>query len=334
MSTIRVFSTGGTIACVKDPETGKVRVAVSGDELLGELRDVSLSHEVEVESVCSLPSWDMDHNRRLELAESITGFLERPEATGAVVTHGTDSLEETAYFLHKTVDSEKPIVVTGAMRNQSELGFEGHQNLYHALLVAGNPNAKNRGTLAVLNDEIHSARWVAKRHTTRTDTFESVNAGPVGILNDYTLVFYGPPLPRSCFSLDALDSKSEEDVMLIKTFSGMSDRLVRFALDEDVQGLVVEGTGSGNVPTQLADDLEEALDRGIPVVVVSRCWDGAPVPIYGMDSGGETLREMGVIHASWLNGQKARVHLMLALSQGLELDEIRASYDRPDESLA
>lgn len=333
MGIVKIFSTGGTIASVKDPDTGKIRAAVSGDELLGELGELELPHEVEVENYSSVHSWDMNFEYWLNLARTLREFLARDDSVGAVVPHGTDTLEETAYFLHRTVDSDKPIVVTGAMRNHSELGFDGHQNLYHSLLVAAEPEARGRGTMVVLNDEIHSARWVSKFHTTRPDTFVSVNAGPLGLLNDYRPVFLQQPPRRNPVNLKDLEPVSEDRVMLIKSAAGMSDRLIRFGLEDGVEGFVLESTGCGNLPGSLAGALRETLDRGLPVIVVSRCWAGAAVPMYGTETGGKSLEEMGVRHAGWLNGQKARVHLLTELARGADRDAIYESFDDTRESL-
>ncbi len=333
MGKIKLVATGGTIASVRDPDSGAVRTAVSGEELLSDLGDIDLGHDITLEEFSSVNGWNMTPSMMRELAGSLAEFLAQPEAVGAVVTHGTDTLEETAYFLHLTLSSDKPVVVTGAMRNNSDLGFDGHRNLHHSLLVVSSPGARGRGTLVVLNDEIHSARWVTKSHTTKTDTFVSVNTGPVGHLNDDAVVFLQAAPAPDPYPLESLDPVGGITVPLIKAAAGVGPEPLHGALDRSPGAVVIEGTGSGNVPASFLEGIERASEEGVPVVVVSRCWLGAPVPTYGNPGGGRTLRERGVVHASWLNGQKARIQCIVHRAAGDEERTLHRAFDDPRDSV-
>lgn len=333
MGEIRLISTGGTIASVRDPDTGAVRTAVSGEELLSNLGGIDVRHDVTVEEFSAINSWDMTPSMMQELAGSLTEFLDRSDSVGAVVTHGTDTLEETAYFLHLTVSSDKPVVVTGAMRNHSDPGFDGHQNLYHSLVVAASRANPAGGTLVVMNDEIHSPRWVTKSHTTKLETFVSANAGPVGYLNDDVPVFLQSPPGGDMYSTTSVNPVGEIEVPLIKTAAGVGPVSLQSALDRDPDGLVIEGSGSGNVPSAFLDGIERASEEDVPVVVVSRCWRGAAVPVYGNPGGGKTLRERGVVHAPWLNGQKARIQLIVHLASVDQDRDLKDAFGDPRESM-
>jgi L-asparaginase len=319
---IAVLTTGGTIASRVD-ETGAAVPVVSGAELLELVPGVDEVADVEVVEFARVPSWNLELDMLLELAQHADELL-HGSATGVVVTQGTDTLEETAYLLDLIVRSERPVVVTGAMRNNSELGADGPRNLYNAVRVAADPAAAGRGVLVVFNEEIHAAREVTKTHSFNVSTFRSPYAGPVGYTDTAGVVFTRRPEPTPKLAPAFLP----RDVYLVKMALGMGDLLVRCCLRAKVDGIVLEGTGLGHVPGTVVPAIRGAIDAGIPVLLASRTFAGRVLAIYGSPGGGHELREAGVIVAGDLSGQKARLELMAALGAGLREEELRAHFQR------
>ncbi|PTX59878.1 asparaginase [Melghirimyces profundicolus] len=308
MKRIAVITTGGTIAMAEDEKTHSLKP--KGSEALQSVLPVVSRHaQVEMDHFCNLPSPHITPEWMYRIGERVTSHLQRDEIDGVVVTHGTDTLEETAFFLDLTVPGEKPVVVTGAMRSQNELGADGPLNLVNAVRTAAHPGAWGKGTLVVFNDEIHAARQVTKTHTSNVATFRSPAQGPIGSLTKKDLVFH-QSLKRSRLfpQLPPTDR-----IHLIKAAAGTDDLFIRAALDSGTNGLVLEALGQGNLPPAMLPALKEALDRGIPAVLVSRCYNGFVEDSYGYKGGGKQLKDWGMIFSNGLNGQKARIQLMVAL---------------------
>jgi L-asparaginase len=227
---------------------------------------------------------------------------------GVVVTHGTDVMEESAYLLDLTVPGEKPMVLTGAMRTASQIGYEGFANLVAAVRVAASPQARGLGAVIVMNDEIHAARFVTKTHTQSVDTFKSLSFGPLGRVDGDEVVI-GQRVARQLIPCDGL----EPNVILIKLASGVDDGFLRYAMEEGAKGVVIEALGGGRVPPWWMPTIRGAVEAGVAVVIASRCpsgrvWDG-----YGYKGAYKDLRRAGVLFANGLNGQKARIKLMVVL---------------------
>jgi L-asparaginase len=308
MKRIKVLTTGGTIAMTFDEETKGVKPK-DPQILQQNLAYFTSFAEIEMEHIFNLPSPHITPNEMYILAKRIEEVLNQPETDGVVVTHGTDILEETAYYLHLTVPNEKPIVVTGAMRSLDELGADGPYNLRNAIRVAAHPRAGKMGTLVVFNDDIHSAEAVTKAHTSNVATFQSPGTGPLGLITKDEILFYRTPERPHTFPL----VKPDKQVILLKAVSGMDDSLIHWAIDRKVDGIVIEAFGQGNLPPMMVPGIQRAISQNIPVVLVSRCYYGFVQDTYSYEGGGKQLKEMGVIFASGLNGQKARLHLMAAL---------------------
>lgn len=319
-----VFTTGGTIASRRDPATGGVRAVASGAELLALVPGLSDEVEVELREFASVNGWNMTPAMGFQLAGELHAALARDEIAGAVVTHGTDTLEETAYLIDLTLAGEKPVCFAAAMRNLSDLSPDGPANLAQAIRVAASPRARGHGALVVLSDEVHAARHVTKTHTTRLTTFRSPGHGPVGLVAWDGVRFTRPPGPRERLA----PARLEPEVWIVKTASGTDDRLLRAALDLGAAGIAIEGTGAGNVPDAVVPGIAEAQRRGLPVVLTSRCPEGPLSPTYGTPGGGHSLRRLGVILADGLNSPKARIKLMLALGQTRDVAAIRALFER------
>lgn len=236
---------------------------------------------------------------------------------GFVITHGTDTLEETAYFIDTMAIPEKPIVLTGAMRSSNELGSDGVYNYLSALRVAADPKSADKGVLLVMNDEIHTAKFVTKTHTTNVSTFQTPTHGPIGLVTKREVLFFSKTGERVRFHLENISGR----VPIIKAYADM-DTILLDALDAaTISGLVIEALGAGNLPPSVLPSLYR-LTKELPVVLVSRCFNGIAEPVYAYEGGGVQLEENGVLFVKELNAQKARIKLLIALNAGLEGQEL------------
>lgn len=292
------------------------------DEIVGA---AELGHicKVEVDEWGSIPSGHMTVEKLWDLSERIRDYLDKPHIAGVVVTHGTDTLEETAFFLDLLIESEKPIVVTGAMRSQSELSWDGPSNLASAVRVALSPSARNYGTMVVLNETILAAAEANKTHTDELGTFQSPNFGPLGIVDNGQVLFYRRPFMNHFVPATRVESK----VDLFKMGIGMDDRLIRYAVDSGAKGIVLEAFGRGNIPPGVVPGVAYAGEKGVPVVVASRCLKGRVLNTYGYEGSGDQLRRLGAIFADQLSGQKARIKLMLALGCTNDVSKIKEIFE-------
>ncbi|CAM4148625.1 asparaginase [Lacicoccus alkaliphilus] len=229
---------------------------------------------------------------------------------GFVITHGTDTLEETAYFLDIALDVRPPVVITGAMRSSNEIGSDGMYNYLSSIRVAAERESENRGVLVVFNDEIHTSHSVTKTHTSNIATFQSPNHGPVGFLTKEKVYYHHSVKPRMKF--DEVDA--EMKVGLIKAHVGLDETFFDALIKAEYDGLIIEAMGQGNMPPGVMPALERVLEAGIVTVLVSRSFNGIVGGYYDYRGGGYELKSMGIIFSNGLNGQKARLKLLLALS--------------------
>lgn len=306
-SKLTVLTTGGTIASrSKAP-------LLSGRELTRDLSEYVPGVKIEVEEVCRVGSSQMTLDAMWSLGRKAAAALQSG-SSGVVVTHGTDTLEETAYFLDLTAAGGGPVVVTGSMRGQDSIGPEGMANLVEACKVALAPEAAAWGALVVMNDRIHAAREAAKVHSWLLDAFASPESGPAGYVGPAGVNFTRQPLRAERLAFSGFVSP----VDLLKLSVDCGDRLVRAAVSSGTKGLVVETLGFGNIPQAALQALRDAIEAGVPVVLTSRCLTGgAPSP--------GTVRRGGFI-LSDLSGPKARIKLMLALSLGAERSHLAKAF--------
>lgn len=318
--TILIIFTGGTISMAKHKETSKAIISDNHSELLqniaSELKNIELlSHQFSLK-----PSPSITPNDMLELAKLTKSYLNDPKIDGIVITHGTDTLEESAYFLDLYLETSKPVVFTGSMRNYSELGFDGLSNLVSSILVAAHPESKQMGVLVVMNDEINAAAEVTKTHTLSLDTFKSLEFGPIGIVEQDNVLYYRQThYPH----LHIAPNTIQNHIEIIKVYSGASSVLLNLLIDHGLKGLVLEALGRGNVPPQMLDGIKRAISLNIPVLITSRCPKGRVLDSYGYEGGGHHLKQLGVIFTENLSSHKARIRLMLALGLTSSIDEIR-----------
>lgn len=317
MKRIVVLTTGGTIS-TRDINGSGAKPFLRGEDLLKEIPGLEEVAEVEVAELAFIPGAFMTLATMVQMSERAQAILARPEVDGLVVTHGTDTLEESAYFLHLTVTSEQPVVLTGAMRNSSQIGFDGYRNLYDAVRVAASDGARGLGTLVVLNEEMHSARWVTKTNGQKEDTFKSPAAGPVGMIYGDGPHFFMRPAART-----ALPPRLESKVDLIRLCVDCDDKFIRASTDAGSRGIVLEVFGGGRVNPPLLPAIDRALAAGVTVVTTTRCISGAMWDGYGYEGAFRDLQRRGILCAHDLPGHKARLKLMLGIGNNLTRERIR-----------
>jgi L-asparaginase len=320
---ISVITTGGTISMRYDPQLKGAVPAVSGDELLQMVPGVGDVATLELTEFSNKPSCHLTPSTMFELCHTIQEALDRPEIEGAVVTHGTDALEETAYMADLWVKSDKPLVFTAAMRNNSEVGADGPRNILASVRVATCSEARGLGVLVVFNSRVLAARDTIKMHTSNLDAFRSPMLGPVGNVDDDRVVIYRRSLVRQSIRPDRIVT----GVDLFRVYGGMDSELLFWSFDRGNRGLVIEAMGQGNVPPAIMPGLRRWLDAGRPVVLVSRCPEGRALDTYAYEGGGKQLHNMGVIFGEDLTGQKARIKLMLALGITDDVGKIRDMFE-------
>ena len=306
---ILVLHTGGTISMQADASGA---VVTSKDNPMNHVTNPLKGIEVHTLDFLNLPSPHIKPKHMLALYHKIKE--EADNYDGVVITHGTDTLEETAYFLDTMEIPHMPIVLTGAMRSSNELGSDGVYNYLSALRVASDDKAADKGVLVVMNDEIHAAKYVTKTHTTNVSTFQTPTHGPLGLIMKQEILYFKTAEPRVRFDLDCIQGL----VPIISAYAGMTDELIDMLDLEQLDGLVIQAFGAGNVPKETAQKLENLLQKGIPVALFSRCFNGIAEPVYAYQGGGVQLQESGVLFVKELNAQKARLKLLIALNAGLK----------------
>lgn len=327
MSRVHLLATGGTIAgkagSEVDPGYRSGEVAVEGliDAVPG-LRELA---QLRGEQVAQVGSQDMNDALWLLLAARIDALFGANEADGIVITHGTDTVEETGYFLHLVVKSPRPVVLTGAMRPATALSADGPLNLYNAVAVAADPEARGRGAIVVLNDDLHCARDVTKASTTDVHTFISPGPGLLGSASYGRIRYFRqPPHPHSAaseFSVAGLERLPRVDILY--AHANMPADLVRASVSLGARGLVVAGMGNGNVSTEAASALAEAVRAGVVVVRSSRGLSGDVGRNLELDDDA-----LGLVAADQLNPQKSRVLLQLCLARGMGRGAVQEAFFR------
>src|SRR5438132_12886441 len=264
----------------------------------------------------------------IALTKEVTTALARPEVFGVIISHGTDTLEETAWFLDLPVDSEKPIVLIGAQRNASEKDFDGPRNLLNAARVCVDRGARGKGAMIALNNQINAAREAVKTHTSDPETFKSGDLGFLGVADYDRIVWYRAPLRRQHLPLRIGEGQHLPRVDVVAMYGGADGALVRAAVAAGSKGLVIQALGWGNMNVPMFQAVKEAIGKGIPVAITTRVWTGRVLPNYGFEGGGKTLQQAGAVFADNLSPQKARILLMLALQTTSDSKQIQQLFDR------
>ncbi|MGR5847699.1 asparaginase [Streptococcus pneumoniae] len=312
---ILVLHTGGTISMQADASGA---VVTSQDNPMNHVSNPLEGVEVHALDFFNLPSPHIKPKHMLALYQKIKE--ESDHYDGFVITHGTDTLEETAYFLDTMEVPHKPIVLTGAMRSSNELGSDGVYNYLSALRVASDDKAADKGVLVVMNDEIHAAKYVTKTHTTNVSTFQTPTHGPLGLIMKQEILYFKTAEPRVRFDLDKIQGL----VPIIPVYAGMTEELLDLLPVDQLDGLIIQAFGAGNVPKETSQKLNSLIQEGLPIALVSRCFNGIAEPVYAYEGGGVCLQNAGVFFVKELNAQKARLKLLIAINAGLTGEELRA----------
>lgn len=319
MKHILVIHTGGTISMSASNEgvvtTEHNPIAQQAHQLqdLAQLTNIEIFH---------LPSPQMTIHHMQQIADTIKQYADRVD--GVVITHGTDTLEETAYFLDLVLDSDLPVVITGAMRSSNEIGADGLYNFISAVRVASDDNSTSKGVLVVFNDEIHTAENITKTHTSNVSTFQSPNFGPIGIITKNDVQFHRLPFKKAHYQ--HVDHTLK--VGLIKAHCDIDPDIFDFYRTHQYKGLVIEALGQGNLPPYLLPKIQQCLAEQMTIVLVSRCFNGIAAPIYAYEGGGKQLAQLGVIFSNGLNGPKARLKLLIALSNHLTPSQMTSYFSQ------
>ncbi|HDJ2927128.1 asparaginase [Staphylococcus aureus] len=321
MKHLLVIHTGGTISMSQDQSNKVVTNDINPISLHQDV--INQYAQIDELNPFNVPSPHMTIQHVKQLKDIILEAVTNKYYDGFVITHGTDTLEETAFLLDLILGVEQPVVITGAMRSSNEIGSDGLYNYISAIRVASDEKARHKGVMVVFNDEIHTARNVTKTHTSNTNTFQSPNHGPLGVLTKDRVQFHHMP-----YRQQALENVNEKlNVPLVKAYMGMPGDIFSFYSREGIDGMVIEALGQGNMPPSALEGIQQLVSLNIPIVLVSRSFNGIVSPTYAYDGGGYQLAQQGFIFSNGLNGPKARLKLLVALSNNLDKAEIKSYFE-------
>ena len=321
MKKIIVITTGGTIAMKYDKEVNGLIPAVNGNDLVEVVPELKNIAEIDVIEFSNVPSGHMTPKMMFRLAHLVDEYANNNDVFGIVITHGTDTLEETAYMLNLLIKTKKPVCITGAMRGASDVGADGPANILASVRVACCGKAKEKGVLVVFNDEIHAANEVVKTHTTSCATFRSFEWGPIGHVYFDKIIFVRQPL-----SLEKIQPNNLIDnVYLLKIYAGMDADLFKYLAEKN--GLVVEAFGCGNVTPGVKEGIEYVRQKNIPVVLTTRVFSGRVAPLYSYLGSIKSMESLGIILSEGLSGQKSRIKLMLALGVTKDINKLKQIFN-------
>lgn len=321
MKHLLVIHTGGTISMSQDQSNKVVTNDINPISLHQDV--INQYAQIDELNPFNVPSPHMTIQHVKQLKDIILEAVSNKYYDGFVITHGTDTLEETAFLLDLILGIEQPVVITGAMRSSNEIGSDGLYNYISAIRVASDEKARHKGVMVVFNDEIHTARNVTKTHTSNTNTFQSPNHGPLGVLTKDRVQFHHMP-----YRQQALENVNDKlNVPLVKAYMGMPGDIFSFYSREGIDGMVIEALGQGNMPPSALEGIQQLVSLNIPIVLVSRSFNGIVSPTYAYDGGGYQLAQQGFIFSNGLNGPKARLKLLVALSNNLDKAEIKSYFE-------
>ncbi|GAA2046018.1 asparaginase [Yaniella flava] len=317
MSFVHVIGTGGTIA--SRAETGGAVVADSTEQVL---ESTTLGTEITTEDVLQINSFHLTFADLVAIQQAVVAAIHTPDVDGVVITHGTDTMEETAFFLSLLHDSPKPVVVTGAQRAADQADTDGPENLRQAVIAAGSEHMRDAGVVIGFDAEFHAARHTRKRHTLATSTF----SGGTLVAQFYhdELTRLATPAPYPILDIPG-PNFAQLDIPVIDAAPGSGAELFHAALEYGAHGIVLQGVGAGNAPPTFTKAVETAVEAGVPVVLSTRVPSGPVAPIYG-NGGAVTLLAAGALSANQLNTYQARILLAVLLSQQLPEDTLRAVF--------
>ncbi|WP_102027177.1 asparaginase [Salirhabdus sp. Marseille-P4669] len=317
MSKVVLLTTGGTIASTPNKTSGKLSSgALTGEELAG-MCDLPANIDIEIESVFQKASMHITFDDLVYLKERIEHYFQDSTVNGIVVTHGTDTMEETAYFLDLTIRDERPVVVTGSQRSPNDLGSDVFINLRHAIYSAICDDLKNAGTVVVFNERIFTARYVKKEHASNIQGFNAFGFGYLGIIDNDTVFLYQKPISRQNYTLTGPIPR----VDIIKCFLDADGTFMKASAESGAKGIVLEGVGRGQVAPKMMKEIEDCIEKGIKVVITTSSEEGAVYPTYDYEGSAYDLVMKGAILGSDYDSKKARMKLAVMLASSMEITD-------------
>jgi L-asparaginase len=323
---VTIFFTGGTIASVYDAAKGGWISSIKAEDLLKAVPDMGKMARIDPVQAERINGTDMNPDYWRMLLKMVNEALAQPDTSGVIIVQGTDTIEETAYFMDLAVASRKPVIVTGAQRGATAPSPDGPRNLLDSVRVAISPEAVGKGALVVFNGEINAAREVTKTGTVANETFKSPELGFLGYVDPTQVRFYRAPTRRQTITIDPAATLGR--VEIVPYYAGADGRLITGLLTQGgFDGLVVAGTGVGNVSTAMFEPIKKVREMKIPVVIGTRVHAGRVMPLYLTPGRGISLKEIGCVFADNLTPQKARILLMLALTRTRDSAELQKYFD-------
>ena len=318
---IVIYTTGGTIQCAKDELSGKVSPALTGVQILERLTALKDHFSMEIIEIFNMPGSDLTLEDGLELSRSLSLTQQRDDIDGIVVLQGTDTMDEIPFFINVTVRCRIPVVFTGSMKSSHDLYSDALGNVFGAATVACDPRSVGRGVLVYFNETIFSADDVNKYHSCRIDAFRSP-LGPLGTIVEDRVRYYRSNTQKTVYPVENVNYR----VPILKCYTGIEPELFAYLVESGIDGIVIEGYGTGNIPWYLSDPVKHAVEKGIWVIVTTRCVDGESYACYDYVGGGAQLERFGVILSGELNAIKSRILLIAMLSAGKSGAEIRKAF--------
>lgn len=323
--TVYILATGGTIAGQGTTSTasGYKAGVITVDQLLSAVPGLNEVANIKAEQVANIGSQDMNDQVWLTLAKRANALLKQPDVDAIVITHGTDTQEETAYFLNLTVQSDKPVILVGSMRPSTAISADGPRNIYTAVATAADPNSKGRGVMVVMDDKILGADDLAKSNTLFVETFQNPNYGPLGIVYNGKPIYSRASVKRhtanSEFDVTQLNELPRVEIVL--SYSNATALFIEAAMYAGAKGIVTAGVGNGNVTTSMMNAMDKAVQSGVAIVRSSRIMTGPSAQWDEVDDDAHGFT------ASWfINPYRARVLLMLALTKTNDYKEIQRMF--------
>jgi len=314
MKKVVLLTTGGTIASRPNKESGKLASGELTGEELTAMCNLPTNIEVIVESVFQKASIHITFEDLVLLKNKIDHYFEDESVSGVVVTHGTDTLEETAYFLDLTIKDHRPVIITGSQRSPEDLGSDVYINLRHAIYSACSEDLHHAGAVVVFNERIFAARYVKKEHASNIQGFNAFGFGYLGIIDNDQVHIFQKPINREYFQIN----HPIPQVEIIKCYIGADGKFIKAAREAGVKGIVLEGVGRGQVAPLMMEEIEKAIDEGILLVITTSAEEGSVYTTYDYKGSAYDLYNKGVILGSDNDSKKARIKLAIALASGLD----------------
>ncbi|MEH7355251.1 asparaginase [Neobacillus drentensis] len=314
MKKVVLLTTGGTIASKPNKDSGKLASGALTGEELAAMCNLPNDIEVIVDSVFQKASIHITFEDLVFLKNKIEDYFKDEEVSGVVVTHGTDTMEETAYFLDLTVSDYRPVVVTGSQRSPEDLGSDVYINLRHAIYSACSSDLHDAGTVVVFNERIFAARYVKKEHASNIQGFNAFGFGYLGIIDNDQVHVFQKPIKRENYEINSTIPQVE----IIKCYIGADGKFIKAAREAGVGGIVLEGVGRGQVAPKMMEEIDKAIKDGIKIVITTSAEEGAVYTTYDYEGSAFDLYKKGVILGSDNDSKKARIKLAVVMASGIE----------------